>query len=170
MLNPTVAHVTANWISDYFSGAVDIPEPAVVEEGNQAFIFYINLLLTTCSEINSFRAWQSRSFGAHGVKGVHIGPHATLYTDLLLADMGLQSGHVTDGIPGPIRTCREWFRPMYPEIYAGVALDRKARDMDRSNHKGEIFKNERQSVFIEGAVLLKWILLSIIRYLLTGAL
>ena len=165
-----MAHVTANWISDYFSGAVDIPEPAVIEEGNQAFISYLHLSLTTCPEINSFHAWQSQSFGAHGAKGVHIGPHATLYTDILLADMGLQSGHVTDGIPGPLRTCREWFRPMYPAIYAGLALDRKARGMERSSAKSKSSKHERQSVFIEGAVLLKWVLLSIMRYLLTGAL
>lgn len=35
------------------------------------------------------------------------------------------------GIPGPVRLVREWFRPMFPEIYAGVGPDRKARDEHR---------------------------------------
>lgn len=79
-------------------------------------------------DISKFHAWQAASFGAHGAKGVHIGPHATLYTDRLLSDMRLLSGHVKDGIPGPFRAVREWFRPMFPEIYKRVDADRKERD------------------------------------------
>ena len=44
--------------------------------------------------------------------------------------MGLRTGHV-GGILGPVRLVREWFRPMFPEIYAGVGPDRKARDERR---------------------------------------
>jgi hypothetical protein len=58
---------------------------------------------------------------------VHIGPHATLYTDQLLSDMGLQSGHVRDGIWEPFRAMKEWFRPMYPAIYQRVVAERKER-------------------------------------------
>ena len=79
-------------------------------------------------DVTRFHTWQARSFGAHGAKGVHIGPHATLYTDSLLHDMGLCSGHVSGTILSPVRFLREWFRPMYPEIYAGVGNDREERD------------------------------------------
>lgn len=78
-------------------------------------------------DIDGFHAWQIASFGSHGAKGVHIGPHATLYTDRLLADMGLQSGHVTRSIWSPSDFLREWFRPMYPGIYAQVEANRRAR-------------------------------------------
>lgn len=113
LLGPTVAHVTAHWISDYFAGAIHLPDQQSVEQG-----------------IDYFHFWQTKSFGERGAKGVHIGPHATLYTDLLLDDMGLRTGHV-GGILGPVRLVREWFRPMFPEIYAGVGPDRKARDERR---------------------------------------
>lgn len=59
---------------------------------------------------------------------MHIGPHATLFTDTLLTDMALRTGHVR-GTPGPIRLLREWFRPMLPEIYRSVAAERLARDV-----------------------------------------
>lgn len=78
--------------------------------------------------MTNFHAWQTECFGAHGAKGVHIGSHATLYTDQLLSDMNLPSSHVQDGIGGPFRLIREWFRPMFPEIYASVTEDREARD------------------------------------------
>ncbi|KAI9776763.1 MAG: monooxygenase [Geoglossum umbratile] len=110
LLSPTVAYVTAHWISDYFSGAIDLPDQQSIEQG-----------------IDHFHAWQTKSFGDRGAKGVHIGPHATLYTDLLLDDMGLRTGHV-GGFPGPLQLAREWFRPMFPEIYAAVGPDRRARD------------------------------------------
>lgn len=33
LLNPTVAHITANWISDYFSGVINVPDLADVKQG-----------------------------------------------------------------------------------------------------------------------------------------
>ena len=79
-------------------------------------------------DISRFHSWQIESFGSKGAKGVHIGSHATLYTDLLLKDMDLQSGHVIDG--GFVsRTIREWFRPMFPALYARVAHERLLKDM-----------------------------------------
>jgi hypothetical protein len=78
--------------------------------------------------VTKFHAWQTACFGTHGAKGVHIGPHATLYADQLISDMKLPSGHVHDGIGGPLRMIREWFRPMFPEIYASVTKDREERD------------------------------------------
>ena len=85
------------------------------------------MVITLNVEVDKFHAWQTDSFGALGAKGVHIGSHATLYTDRLLADMGLQSGHVSTSIWSPLSLFREWFRPMYPEIYSVVEADRKAR-------------------------------------------
>ena len=32
LLNPTVAHVTANWISDYFSGVIHMPDLVDMEQ------------------------------------------------------------------------------------------------------------------------------------------
>ncbi|KAK6612540.1 hypothetical protein H4I96_01753 [Botrytis cinerea] len=110
LLNPTVAFVTANWISDYFGGKISLPRQDRIE-----------------ADISRFYSWQIESFGSKGAKGVHIGSHATLYTDLLLKDMDLQSGHVIDG--GFVsRTIREWFRPMFPALYARVAHERLLRD------------------------------------------
>ena len=83
--------------------------------------------LTVVTDINEFHSWQTASFGANGAKGVHIGPHATLYTDTLLADMGLRSGHLDISIWRPIDLLREWFRPMYPEIYSRVEAHRRNR-------------------------------------------
>jgi len=83
--------------------------------------------LTVPIDIDKFHAWQIASFGSHGTKGVHIGPHATLYTDRLLADMGLQSGHVARSNWSPSDFLHEWFRPMYPGIYAQVEATRRAR-------------------------------------------
>lgn len=83
--------------------------------------------LTVVTDIDEYHAWQTASFGAHGAKGVHIGPHATLYTDTLLADMGLRSGHLDISIWRPMNFLREWFRPMYPEIYSQVEAHRKTR-------------------------------------------
>ena len=83
--------------------------------------------LTVVIDINEYHAWQTASFGAHGAKGVHIGPHATLYTDTLLADMGLRSGHLDISIWRPMDFLREWFRPMYPEIYSRVEAHRRTR-------------------------------------------
>lgn len=34
LLNPSVAHVTAHWISDYFTGAIALPDQASIERGN----------------------------------------------------------------------------------------------------------------------------------------
>ena len=76
-----------------------------------------------------FYAWQKNTFAAHGAKGVHIGSHATLYTDLLLSDMRVKTGHVEGWTSNPVRLVREWFRPMYPQIYASLAEDRKERDV-----------------------------------------
>ena len=83
--------------------------------------------LTRVTDIDEYHAWQTASFGAHGAKGVHIGPHATLYTDTLLADMGLRSGHLDVSIWRPMTFLREWFRPMYPEIYSRVEANRRSR-------------------------------------------
>jgi hypothetical protein len=33
LLGPTVAHVTAHWISDYFTGAIDLPDQQSIEQG-----------------------------------------------------------------------------------------------------------------------------------------
>lgn len=33
LLGPTVAHVTAHWISDYFAGAIDPPDQQSIEQG-----------------------------------------------------------------------------------------------------------------------------------------
>lgn len=110
LLNPTVAHVTAHWISDLFSGRIKLPTRQMIEK-----------------EVDDFHTWQTDSFGALGAKGVHIGSHATLYTDRLIGDMGLPSGHLSTSIWRPGNFFREWFRPMYPEIYSAVEVDRKAR-------------------------------------------
>ena len=45
--------------------------------------------------------------------------------------MGLQSGHLTGNLLNPIPYFWEWFRPLYPAIYARVATDRKIRDANR---------------------------------------
>lgn len=93
---------------------------------NTCYLAYTKTLIVV-TEVDEFHAWQTASFGAHGAKGVHIGPHATLYTDSLLADMGLRSGHLELDVWRPIQFLREWFRPMYPEVYSRVEADRKAR-------------------------------------------
>lgn len=90
-------------------------------------MLFICVPLNNGPDIDDFYAWQIASFGAHGAKGVHIGPHGTLYTDVLLDDMGLRSGHLAGGFFNPTQYLREWFRPMYPAIYASVATDRKVR-------------------------------------------
>lgn len=69
--------------------------------------------------------WES-----HGAKGFHIGPHATLFTDILLKDMEMQTGHI-HGTAEPRQLLREWFRPMLPEIYRSVAVERLAREESR---------------------------------------
>lgn len=126
LLNPTVAFVSAHWISEYFSGDINIPPQQEIDKGTCKVIQTNRASpANVCSEIKTFHNWQSKTFGSHGAKGVHIGPHATLYTDMLLLDIGLQSGHVTDGWPGPFRSIREWFRPMFPALYTRVVLDRE---------------------------------------------
>jgi hypothetical protein len=42
--------------------------------------------------------------------------------------MQLRSGHVSGGALGIFGTIREWFRPMFPALYARVAADREERD------------------------------------------
>ena len=37
LLNPTVAFVTAQWISDYFSGRTQMPPQDKIDRGMQAF-------------------------------------------------------------------------------------------------------------------------------------
>ena len=96
-------------------------------------MLFICVPLIRDSDVDDFHAWQIASFGAHGAKGVHIGPHATLYTDVLLDDMGLRSGHLAGGFSNPTQYLREWFRPMYPAIYASVATDRKVRRGNESS-------------------------------------
>ena len=44
--------------------------------------------------------------------------------------MGLQSGHVQGNVLNPLRFFWEWFRPMYPSVYSGVAADRRIRGND----------------------------------------
>jgi len=146
LLSPTVAHVTAHWISDYFTGAIDLPDQQSVERG-----------------IDHFLSWQTKSFGDRGAKGVHIGPHGTLYTDLLLDDMGLRTGHVR-GTLGPARLLREWFRPMFPEIYASVGPERKARD-ERGHVNTTTLK--RKNLFKDGTQLLYLVATSIAAMLST---
>ncbi|KAI9857449.1 MAG: monooxygenase [Trichoglossum hirsutum] len=114
LLNPTVMHVTAHWIVDYFTGNIEIPGQEAVEQ-----------------DTANFYSWQKGTFGHHGVKGVHIGPHATLYTDILLNDMNLRTGHARGGIPGPPRWLREWFRPMFPAVYEVLGAERRARDEEK---------------------------------------
>ncbi len=129
LLNPTVAHVTAHWISDYFTGRVRVSSQSrLLNEGNSARARVPNCFLISSSDIDAFHAWQSHAFGQHGAKGTHIGPHATLYTDTLLSDMGLRNGHVDGSRTWPLAFLKEWFRPMYPEIYARLANDRQERD------------------------------------------
>jgi len=75
--------------------------------------------------VEKFHAWQRKSFGGHGAKGVHIGPHATLYTDDLLMDMGLKTGHVKSSMLNPLGVLQQWLRPMLPEIYSDVGNERR---------------------------------------------
>src|SRR5947207_13932394 len=88
-------------------------------------------------ETSTFYNWQKATFGHHGAQGVHIGPHATPYTDVLLSDMGLRTGHVRGGIPGPTRFLREWFRPMFPAVYEALGRERRERDEKRTRVEGE---------------------------------
>jgi len=65
-------------------------------------------------DVEQFYRWQKGTFAADGAKGVHIGPHATLYTDILLEDMHLRTGHVAGTMLNPVNLVKEWFRPTYP--------------------------------------------------------
>lgn len=49
--------------------------------------------------------------------------------------MALQTGHIR-GTPEPRRLLREWFRPMFPEIYGSVAVERLTREECRGVIKG----------------------------------
>ena len=40
LLNPTVAHVTANWICDYFAGVIASPDATHVEQGKSLLSEY----------------------------------------------------------------------------------------------------------------------------------
>lgn len=79
-------------------------------------------------DVDLFYNWQMKTFGKHGKKGVHIGPHATLYADLLLSDMDVKTGHVDGWQTNPVKMIREWLRPMYPQIYRNLAEDKRQRD------------------------------------------
>lgn len=115
-LNPTVMHVAAHWIANYFNGLIPMPSKEVLK-----------------AETSSFLEWQTRTFGAHGAKGVHIGPHAPLYLDTLLKDMGMRDwAHVEGWRASPVRLAREWFRPMFPAVYAGLSRKGEARHMEKS--------------------------------------
>lgn len=125
------------------------------------------MLIHLFAGIEQFYAWQKNTFTAHGAKGVHIGPHATLYTDMLLEDMRVRTSHVTFATLSPIALAEEWFRPMYPQIYASLTEDRRKRDLDsalKNVPKGE-GQNERLphvtallSVFKVGAfIYLSWL-------------
>lgn len=83
--------------------------------------------------------WES-----HGAKGVHIGPHTTLFTDTLLTDMALRTGHIR-GTAEPRQLLREWFRRMLPEIYRSVAVERLAREENKDVMK-KYGRNRRSKV------------------------
>ncbi|KAF2108455.1 hypothetical protein BDV96DRAFT_652707 [Lophiotrema nucula] len=118
LLNPAVCFVSAHWIAEYFLGQIPIPS-----------------LMEIQKDIEHFYAWQKSTFAAHGAKGVHIGPHATLYTDMLLEDMRVRIGHISGTMLNPVNLAKEWFRPMYPQIYAGLTEDRKRRDLQEASAK-----------------------------------
>ena len=96
-------------------------------------------------DVEQFYRWQKGTFAADGAKGVHIGPHATLYTDILLEDMDLRTGHVAGTMLNPVNLVKEWCRPMYPQIYAGMAEDRRERDLN-ARAKSMPTKNEPKTV------------------------
>lgn len=88
---------------------------------------YTKTVLMTEPDVERFYKWQSDTFAKHGQKGVHIGSHATLYTDMLLSDMNVNTGHVEGWRTNPARFLKEWFRPMYPQIYANLGQDKRKR-------------------------------------------
>ncbi|KAF1996431.1 FAD/NAD(P)-binding domain-containing protein [Amniculicola lignicola CBS 123094] len=110
LLNPTVSFVAAHWIAEYFQGRIAMADPE-----------------TIAKDTEHFYEWQKETFASHGAKGVHIGSHATLYNDMLLTDMGVSTGHVAGSALSPIRLAKEWLRPMYGHIYAGLATDLKEK-------------------------------------------
>ena len=79
------------------------------------------------AEIDLFHKWQTESFGAHGAKGTHIGPHAVLYTDALLSDMKIPATRVEGWVFDPVRVASDWFRPMFPALYGKIVLDVRDR-------------------------------------------
>nr|UUG60172.1 flavin-binding monooxygenase [Mycoleptodicus sp. DH-2022a] len=111
LLNPAVAHVAGHWIADYFNGQLALPPVNKVKAITE-----------------HFHSWQAKTFGVYGAKGTHLGPHAPLFMDTLLEDMRLDTSHVKGSALSPSRFLREWFRPMFPEVYAEVGADRRARN------------------------------------------
>lgn len=141
-LNPAVMHVAAHWIADYFNGLIPLPSKEIVE-----------------TETSRFLRWQARTFGAHGAKGVHIGPHAHLYLDTLLNDMGVRDwAHVKGWTVSPLRLSREWLRPMLPGVYAGLS---ERRETPRVGHGMAVNVSKRVKLvsFMDFVSLLSTVLL-----------
>jgi hypothetical protein len=137
-----VASVTANWICEYFDNRMKFPSQETIDQGTYSLRRIGQLKTNSELDITKFHKWQTLTYGKHGAKGVHLGPHGIVFADQLLADMGLQTGHVRDGFPGPLRFFREWFRPMLPQLYSDVAGERRQRNEKRDYIAENITMND----------------------------
>lgn len=105
---PLTSEMAAHWLSEFFLGGLDLPEPCSMEH-----------------EIARVDRWAATVFPRRN-QGYFIGAYVAQYIDELLRDMGL-----------PARRCAnllsEYLQPLWAERYRAVADERRQLGRRRAN-------------------------------------